>query len=101
MTSIMTSALQCGVCAYRCFLLLPPVALSTSRCHTWKLAGNQGLTLVHFSAQPKPFWSHFVVSSCLIDWGKSCTQRIPQNVLTLSRKVDEGKPLPAPRSGGR
>ena len=25
--------------------------------------------------------------------GKSCTQRIPQNVLTLSRNVDECKPL--------
>ena len=30
----------------------------------------QGLTLVHFSAQPKPFWSHLRVSSCLIDWEK-------------------------------
>jgi hypothetical protein len=33
------------------------------------------------------------VSPCLTDWGKSCTQRVPQNVLTLSRKVDECKPL--------
>ena len=31
---------------------------------------RQGLTLVHFSAQPKPFWSHFPVSCCLLDWGK-------------------------------
>jgi len=31
---------------------------------------GQGLTLVHFSAQPKPFWSHLTVSPCLIDWGK-------------------------------
>jgi hypothetical protein len=32
----------------------------------------QGLTLVQFSAQPKPFWStsHLLVSPCLIDWGK-------------------------------
>jgi len=30
----------------------------------------QGLTLVHSSAQPKPFWSHLTVSPCLIDWGK-------------------------------
>ena len=30
---------------------------------------GQGLTLVHFSAQPKPFWSHLPVSPCLIDWG--------------------------------
>ena len=33
---------------------------------------RQGLTLAHFSAQPKPFWStsHLPVSSCLIDWGE-------------------------------
>jgi hypothetical protein len=37
--------------------------------HTGPLAGGrikagpyQGLTLVHFSAQPKPFWSHLPVS---------------------------------------
>jgi len=33
-------------------------------------ARAQGHTLVHFSAQPKPFWSHLPVSPCLIDWGK-------------------------------
>ena len=58
---------------------------------------RQGLTLVHFSAQLKPCWSHLFLSPCLIDWGKSCTQRIPRNVLTLSRKVDECKPV----DGGR
>ena len=33
---------------------------------------KQGLTLVHCSAQPKPFWStsHLPVSRCLIDLGK-------------------------------
>jgi hypothetical protein len=31
---------------------------------------EQGLTLVNFSAQPKPLWSHLLVSPCLIDWGK-------------------------------
>ena len=31
---------------------------------------RQELTLVHFSAQPKPFWSHLPVSPCLIDQGK-------------------------------
>jgi hypothetical protein len=31
---------------------------------------RQGLTLVHLSPQPKPFWSHLPVSPCLIDWGK-------------------------------
>ena len=29
----------------------------------------QGLTLVHFSAQPKPFWSDLPVSPCLLDRG--------------------------------
>jgi len=32
--------------------------------------GRGLLTLVHFSAQPKSFWSHLHVSPCLIDWGK-------------------------------
>jgi hypothetical protein len=31
---------------------------------------RQGLTLVHYSAQPQPFWSHLPVSACLIDWGE-------------------------------
>jgi len=51
------------------------------------------LTLVHFSAQRKPFWSHLPVFPCLVDWGKSCTQLIQQTVLTLSRKVDVSEPL--------
>jgi len=36
------------------------------------VAGDQGLTLVHYSAQPKPFWStsHLPVFPCLIDWGE-------------------------------
>ena len=34
-----------------------------------RVAEDQGLTLVHFSAQPKPFWSHLPTSPCLIDWG--------------------------------
>jgi hypothetical protein len=29
---------------------------------------GQGHTLVHFSAQPKPFWSHLPVVPCLINW---------------------------------
>jgi hypothetical protein len=57
------------------------------------LHAGQGLTLVHFSAQPEPFWSHLHVSPCLTDRGESCTQRIPQNVLTSSRKVEECEPL--------
>ena len=51
---------------------------------------RQGLTLVHSSAQPKPFWSHLPVSPCLLDWGEIMHQ---QNVLTLNRKVDECKSL--------
>jgi len=34
-------------------------------CASW----GQGLTLLHFLAQPKPFWSHLPVSPCLIDLG--------------------------------
>ena len=33
-------------------------------------AQRQGLILVHFSAQPKPFWSHLPVPPCLIDCEK-------------------------------
>jgi len=33
-------------------------------------AAAQGLTLVHSSAQPQPFWSHLPVSPCLIDRGE-------------------------------
>ena len=43
-----------------------------------------GLTLVHFSAQPKPFRSHLPVSPCLIDWG---TLMIP-TYLTKCAYVD-------------
>jgi len=32
--------------------------------------GGQRLTLVPFSAQPKPFWSHLPVSPSIIDWGE-------------------------------
>jgi surfactin synthase thioesterase subunit len=35
--------------------------------HELRRRGGQGLTLVHFSAQPQPFWSHLPVSPCLID----------------------------------
>jgi len=45
---------------------------------------GQGLTLVHFSAQPEPFLSLKYTET---------TQRVPQKVLTSSRKVDEFKPL--------
>jgi len=38
---------------------------------------GQGLTLVHCSAQPKPFWSQLPVSPCLIDWGKIMHQPYP------------------------
>ena len=62
---------------------------------------RQGLTLVHCSAQPKRFWSNPPVSPCITDWEKSCTQRILQTVLTLSRKVDEFKPLPCAPRGAR
>ena len=58
----------------------------------------QGLTLAHFLAQPKPFWSvsRFVFSLWRVTTRifNDVTQCIPQKVLTLSREVDECKPLP-------
>jgi hypothetical protein len=69
--------------------------IAVSVCSCAASARLQGLTLVHFSAQPKPL--HLPVSPCLIDWGESCTQCIQQNVLSLSPKVDECKPLPGSR----
>ena len=33
--------------------------------------GGQGLTLVHFSAQPKPLLSHLLVSPSLNRWRKT------------------------------
>jgi len=38
--------------------------------HMLEFPDRQGLTLVHFSAQPKSFWSHLPVSHCPIDWGE-------------------------------
>jgi len=35
-----------------------------------QFGGRQGLTLVHFSAQPKLFCLHLTRSPCVIDWGK-------------------------------
>jgi hypothetical protein len=50
-----------------------------SRGFLLALAALQGLTLVHFSAQPKPFWSYLPVSPCLIDWGKIMHPTYPTN----------------------
>jgi len=41
--------------------------------------GRQGLILVHFSAQPEPFWSQLPVSPCLIDWGEILHPKYPTN----------------------
>jgi hypothetical protein len=41
-----------------------------ARAQAHDVTGDQGLTLVHFSAEPQPFWSHLPVSPNLIDWGK-------------------------------
>jgi len=52
-------------------------------CEVQPRAVRQGLTLVHFSAQPKPFWSPLHVSHGLIDWGKIMHPIYPTNVLRL------------------
>jgi hypothetical protein len=44
-----------------------PVSDVTIKTH---MVRPQGLTPVHFSAQPKPFWSHLHVSPCLKDPGE-------------------------------
>ena len=54
---------------------------------------GQGLTLVHFPAQPKPFWSHLPMGPCLRDRGKIMHPMYSSNVLMLSRNMDECKPL--------
>jgi hypothetical protein len=52
-----------------------------------KLNGaKQGLTLVCFSAQPKPFWSHLPVSPCLIDWGKVMHPTYPKQCAYVEPK---------------
>jgi hypothetical protein len=49
-------------------LMYDLVAHITLAARSWwkpcKMPDGQGLTLVHFSAQPKPFWSHLPVSPC-------------------------------------
>ena len=78
----------------RVFVLNDPPARRLTRAATssWSArpkntASNQGLTLLHFSAQPKPLWSvsRFACSLCrimthLLTEG---TQGIPQKWLTL------------------
>jgi hypothetical protein len=53
---------------------------------------QQGLTLVHCLAQPRPCWSHFPMSPCLIDRGGIMRPTYPTDVLMLSRIVDECSP---------
>ena len=57
---------------------------------------GQGLTLVHYSAQPMPFWSvrRFVSSlwRVMTHLSTEGTQRNPQKVLTLSSEVTSIRP---------
>jgi len=50
------------------------------------VAEHQGLTLVHFSFQPKPFESHPPVSPCLIDWRKIMPSTYPTKRAYVERK---------------
>jgi len=56
--------------------------------HLSKASDTQhlGLTLVHFTAQPKPFWSHLPASPCLIDEGKIMHQTHPTNCAHVEPK---------------
>ena len=49
-------------------------------------AAGQGLTLVRFSAQPKPFWSHLHVPPCLIKWGIIMTPTYPSKCAYVEPK---------------
>ena len=51
-------------------------------------------TLVHFSAQPKPFWSHLPVSPCLIEWGKIMHPTYPTKCAYVEPKI--GRVLVSP-----
>ena len=66
--------------------------------HRVSTAENQGLTLVHFSAQPKPFWSHLPMSPCLIDWGKIMHPTYPTKCAYV--ELRSGRVL-APAENGR
>ena len=66
------------------------------------LASAQGLTLVHFFAQPKPFWSHLPVSPCLIDWGIIMPLTYPTKRAYVEPESGRVcKPLPPPRLATR
>jgi hypothetical protein len=63
--------------------LSPPVApLSPSPSPS-----PQGLTLVQFSAQPKPFRSHLPVSPCLTDWGEIMYRTYPTKCAYVEPKT--------------
>jgi hypothetical protein len=66
--------------------ILKPLNVSHQKCsgEAEKWTRVSRFPLVHFSAQPEPFFSHCHTET---------TQRIPQNVLTLSQKVDKCEPL--------
>jgi len=49
-------------------------------------ARRQGLTLVHLSAQPKPFWSHLPVFPCLTDWGEIMQPTYPTKYVYVEPK---------------
>ena len=58
-----------------------------------QMGGGQGLTHVHFIAQPKPFWSHLTVSPCLIDWGKIMHPTYPTKCAYVEPKIGRAQAL--------
>ena len=48
---------------------------------------RQGLTLVHFSAQPQPFWSHRPASPSLIDWENIMHPTYPTKCAHIEQKA--------------
>ena len=99
-----TSVSPCLAAAQRALLAVRGEGLDTIRVGGigYVHAVDQGLTLVHFSAQPKPFWSHLPVSPCLKDWGKfmqptyptKCAYVEPKSGRVSAPAVDAaGRPL--------
>jgi len=64
------------------------------------VAAVQGLTLVHFSAQLEPCWSHLCLSHCQIDWGKIMHPTYPTKRAYVEPNSGRAKPLPRLMSGG-
>ena len=65
------------------FLFFDPPGWNTFAA---ELERRQGLTLVHFSAQPNPVWSHLSVPPCLLDRGQIMQPTYPRKCAYVEPK---------------